>query len=248
MTHNSKKLEWLTEKVEAFIDEHNLDHGNASVDIEEAQHGNSLEMYVVFEAPQNTTLTVSFEVDDLALDDDNLDCKLKELFSQRIDEHDPSDYFEEIWTREFGESEEFGAFAFMDMLKSDAKFFDRVAKEWAIELTIKQASITFGLAEKDIFNISEKANLSIDDTIRYIKNYAHNILNKREDILGVYFYNKDYTQELFTQEANQWLDISIEIANVEDGKTTLVDYFIDNRGIVVDLADGRIIYVVDNGR
>ena len=238
-------------KLKTFIRQHDLDHGNAELNIQKNPNDDVFDLYVTLDAPHNTTITIRFDDEILNIEDKDLDRFLKESFGKGIHNFNGDAYFEEVWSPQFSEVNEWSVFEFMDMIRSDMAFYKQIATEWENETLLKQDVVTyikkcFGITEADIVTISKKCGLPLEKTIRYIKEYPHNILDKKSDILGIFFFDNEYTRDDVSKEAAQLLDVPIDVQHVDNKVTTLADYFIRDRGDVVELEDGRIIYVIRN--
>lgn len=109
---------------EDFLDRYNLNHGNAYV--EDTTYG---DLYVLFEAPRNTTIS---ELIDTGIIEDCEDAEefediLKRYFKRRVKSFDTDFEFNELWSVDFGNHNGFTAREFMELLDDDATYFNDVA-------------------------------------------------------------------------------------------------------------------------
>ena len=109
---------------EDFLDRYNLNHGNAYV--EDNTYG---DLYVLFEAPRNTTIS---ELIDKGIIEDCEDAEefediLKRAFKRRVSSFDPDAEFNELWSVDFGNHNGFTAREFMELLDDDDAYFNDVA-------------------------------------------------------------------------------------------------------------------------
>lgn len=100
-----------------FIEEHNLDFGNA----ETYTQFNSLFVYV--EAPNHwTVLLDEIELSNVEHEEQLLTI-LEERFIEAVDRLDVDDYFNEVWSREFGLHNGFTPSSFLSGLQEDLSYF-----------------------------------------------------------------------------------------------------------------------------
>lgn len=121
---------FVADVIEDFIEAFELDYGNAEID-ELSQD----RITFIFEAPNHTTLSVdswnsqyaNSQIKEAvnAKDVNKLQKVIAKLIWIEIEQFDPEDTFDEIWSTEF----EYGAFEFVDMLKEDSEYFEQIEDE-----------------------------------------------------------------------------------------------------------------------
>ena len=113
----------IIEKIEAFNEENDLQHGNAETYFEEEQG-----ILTTIEGTNHTTLTVAFSMDDIEEIERN-DTFLNVLernYKTRINDFDVDESFTMMWSHEFGEHNGFTPRIFINILEDDAEHFDNI--------------------------------------------------------------------------------------------------------------------------
>ena len=120
-----KSLKDLKEELE-YITAH-LNFGNGEINTDDSM------INVTIEAPNHTTLNIQFIDDEIKnLESEFMSTYIKHAI-KRIDDFDPEETFNELWSPEFAKHNNFSPFQFMDILKEDDQFFkeekDRLQKQ-----------------------------------------------------------------------------------------------------------------------
>lgn len=120
-----KSLKDLKEELE-YITAH-LNFGNGEINTDDSM------INVTIEAPNHTTLNIQFIDDEIKnIESEFMSTYIKHAI-KRIDDFDPEETFNELWSPEFAKHNNFSPFQFMDILKEDDQFFkeekDRLQKQ-----------------------------------------------------------------------------------------------------------------------
>ncbi|MHA3723747.1 hypothetical protein ACXR2T_07695 [Leucobacter sp. HY1910] len=112
LLHNDAPI--TEDSIQALLEAHDLDYGNAEV-----EDGD----FMTVEAPNHAT----WRVDTDGFEDGGTMGDLKATIAQDLDDFDPDEQFDEIWSPEFGEHNGFTPRQFLDGLREDKAFFEHAA-------------------------------------------------------------------------------------------------------------------------
>lgn len=121
---NNERVSEMTERnyisiAESVLEERDLMHGNSEV----VEQGD--ELFVVFEAPNNSTMTTVVDVQELeqCADEDEVRAVIMNEVRRIAHSFDADDQFELFYSKEFMEHNGFTVSQFIEMLKEDEEFF-----------------------------------------------------------------------------------------------------------------------------
>ncbi|OZG59903.1 hypothetical protein BLEM_2078 [Bifidobacterium lemurum] len=104
----------LRTAAERIIEDFDLDYGNAETSIQDGY------LYMTVEAPNHAT--VSVDVDGTADEE-----RLRRFLATAMDDFDPDEEFDKLWSSDFAELNGFTPSGFIGMLQEDKDFFDRAS-------------------------------------------------------------------------------------------------------------------------
>mgnify|MGYP007022641280 CR=1 FL=1 len=106
------------ENLEAFLEAGGLQYGNAEISV--YPDGSP---YVSIEGPNHATLTVN------VVDAEDTMGDVYAEAANRMEDFDPEEEFNELWSRQFGEHNHYTPSQFLAMLNADAEFFEERGDE-----------------------------------------------------------------------------------------------------------------------
>lgn len=109
-------------KMEDFLDEHNLHHGNAEVII------GHQDITMSIEAPQHTVMSVYFNQSDIEQlhEPDAFYGIVTKRIKEAVEHFDVDAEFDELWSPAFRDHNGFKASQFIRLLESDKRYFEEV--------------------------------------------------------------------------------------------------------------------------
>ncbi|MDQ7134595.1 hypothetical protein [Staphylococcus aureus] len=105
------------------ISEFNDDLGLTGVNSEVYKEGDSI--FSVIEAPNHTTLHIQLNIEELKNEKSGLRFYIFNEYEKSINEFDIDDYFNELWSQEFGEHNHFTPSQFLRILEEDKAYFEK---------------------------------------------------------------------------------------------------------------------------
>ncbi|WP_241964986.1 hypothetical protein [Staphylococcus simulans] len=105
------------------ISEFNDDLGLTGINSEVYKEGDSI--FSVIEAPNHTTLHIQLNIEELKNEKSGLRFYIFNEYEKHINEFDVDDYFNELWSQEFGEHNHFTPSQFLKILEEDKAYFEK---------------------------------------------------------------------------------------------------------------------------
>lgn len=109
-------------KMDEFLNEFDLTHGNAEVIV------GAKDITMSIEAPQHTVISLYFNQKDIERLEEDFDNTVKQKVAEAVGNFDVDEEFDELWSPAFRDHNNFRASQFIRLLESDKRFFNDVVQ------------------------------------------------------------------------------------------------------------------------